>query len=259
MASTQVVIKKVGPVGGTGGVVKDMNISGVNRIIKISVHYGSVIDCLTVRFLHDNGEESTEVWGLKGGDLVEFNLEDSEYITSVKGHYGASTRGIIVLRSLKFETNMRSFGPYGTGGELPFELPAISGQIIGFHGRSGWYLDALGVYVKDTEESIKKELEDCKQNLKQTEANYLKLMQNLRAELDNKNEIQKKLESEIESLKIKNDELPKLRAELANKDEIQKKLESEIESLKIKNDELPKLRAELANKDEIKKKLESER
>ena len=70
-ASTQIVIKKVGPVGGTGGVVKDMNINGVNRIVKISVHYGSVIDCLTVRFLHDNGEESTEVWGLKGGNLEE--------------------------------------------------------------------------------------------------------------------------------------------------------------------------------------------
>lgn len=43
---------------------------------------------------------------------------------------------------------MRSFGPYGTGGEFPFELSAFSGQIIGFYGRSGWYLDALGVYVK---------------------------------------------------------------------------------------------------------------
>jgi hypothetical protein len=53
-----------------------------------------------------------------------------------------------VLRSLKFETNMRCFGPYGPEEKIPFELPAISGQIIGFYGCSGFYLDALGVYVK---------------------------------------------------------------------------------------------------------------
>lgn len=73
-ASTQVVIKKVGPVGGTNGVVNDMNINGVNRIIKISVeHRPDVIDCLTVHFLHDNGEGSTEVWG---APLAEANLAE---------------------------------------------------------------------------------------------------------------------------------------------------------------------------------------
>ena len=70
-ASTQVVIKKVGPVGGSGGVVKDMNIKGINRIVKISVRHGSVIHGLIVCFLHDNGEESTEVWGIPGRPQTE--------------------------------------------------------------------------------------------------------------------------------------------------------------------------------------------
>lgn len=43
---------------------------------------------------------------------------------------------------------MGSFGPYGKEEGIPFELPAISGEIIGFHGRSGSLLDALGIYVK---------------------------------------------------------------------------------------------------------------
>ncbi|XP_078167901.1 horcolin-like isoform X2 [Carex rostrata] len=160
MASTQVFIKKVGPVGGSGGVMKDMNINGINRIVKISVRHGSVIDGLIVRFLHDNGEESTEVWGGDGGQLAEFNLKDSEYITSVKGHY-SNFYGKTLLTSLEFETNMRCFGPYGSEGKIPFELPAISGQIIGFYGLSGSYLDALGVYVKTKE----KGLEDANKEL----------------------------------------------------------------------------------------------
>ena len=52
------------------------------------------------------------------------------------------------MRSLKFETNLGSFGPYGTEEGVPFELPAICGQIIGFHARSHGVLDALGVYVQ---------------------------------------------------------------------------------------------------------------
>ena len=52
--------------------MKDMNINGINRIVKISVQYrDAIIDCLTVRFLHDTGEQSTEVWGGRGGNLAE--------------------------------------------------------------------------------------------------------------------------------------------------------------------------------------------
>lgn len=53
-----------------------------------------------------------------------------------------------MVRSLKFETNLASFGPYGTEEGVPFQLPAISGEIIGFHGCSHGALDSLGVYVQ---------------------------------------------------------------------------------------------------------------
>lgn len=55
---------------------------------------------------------------------------------------------MFVVRSLKFETNLGSYGPYGKEEGIPFELPAITGQIIGFHARSGQLVDAIGVYVK---------------------------------------------------------------------------------------------------------------
>lgn len=56
--------------------------------------------------------------------------------------------GTMLVRSLKFETNLGTFGPYGEEVGMPFDLPAHNGQIIGFHGHSGLYLDSLGVYVK---------------------------------------------------------------------------------------------------------------
>lgn len=52
------------------------------------------------------------------------------------------------LRSLTFVTNFGQYGPYGEQNGVPFELPAINGQIIGFHAQSGTLVDALGVYVQ---------------------------------------------------------------------------------------------------------------
>jgi Jacalin-like lectin domain len=53
------------------------------------------------------------------------------------------------VRSLVLETNLAVYGPYGTTTEgIPFELSAPGSQIIGFYGRSGIYLDAIGVYVQ---------------------------------------------------------------------------------------------------------------
>ncbi|KAJ4773121.1 Mannose-binding lectin superfamily protein [Rhynchospora pubera] len=145
MASTQVV--KLGPCGGGGGSEKNMDSSSITRIVKISVRHGVAIDNFAVRFVRNGREESTEQWGGQGGNLTEFNLQSTEFITAVKGYYG-NFNGNFVVRSLKFVTNLGTFGPYGQEEGVPFELPAINGQIIGFHGRSGQLLDSIGVYVK---------------------------------------------------------------------------------------------------------------
>ncbi|XP_078150585.1 uncharacterized protein LOC144545884 [Carex rostrata] len=141
-----IVSKKVGPCGGAGGSAKDMDITGTTRIVKVGVRHGWAIDALTVRFLRNGCEESTGRWGGQGGTLTEFTLQPSEYITSVKGHMGPF-EGFFVVRSLEFETNLGAYGPFGRKGRIPFELSAINGKIIGFHGRSESLLDALGVYV----------------------------------------------------------------------------------------------------------------
>jgi Jacalin-like lectin domain len=55
------------------------------------------------------------------------------------------------LKALRFETNKRTWGPYGatpTDKDQYFQFPAFGGRIIGFYGRGGECLDALGVYVQ---------------------------------------------------------------------------------------------------------------
>jgi Jacalin-like lectin domain len=55
---------------------------------------------------------------------------------------------LFVVKSLALETNLAVYGPYGKAQGIPFELSAPGSQIIGFLGRSGLLLDAIGVYVQ---------------------------------------------------------------------------------------------------------------
>lgn len=147
MAST--VTKTVGPCGGGGGSAKDMDTTGITRIVKISIRYGDAIVALIVWFERNGIVEHTDQWGGNNGELTEINLKTNEYITSVKGTVGYMGN-LFIVTSLVLETNLAVYGPYGMGGGIPFELPAFGGQIIGFHGRSGTLLDAIGVYVQVT-------------------------------------------------------------------------------------------------------------
>ncbi|XP_078165101.1 RUN/FYVE domain protein isoform X3 [Carex rostrata] len=59
--------------------------------------------------------------------------------------------------------------------------------------------------LQEREGSVRKELEDYKQKFKHTEAEYLKHLQELRAELDSRDDLKKKLESKIEYLENENE------------------------------------------------------
>jgi hypothetical protein len=71
-----------------------------------------------------------------------------EYLTTVSGHYAPiAPGGSPVIRSLAFRTNQGAYGPFGVAEGTPFEFPVDGGVIVGFCGRSGWQLDAVGLYV----------------------------------------------------------------------------------------------------------------
>lgn len=52
-----------------------------------------------------------------------------------------------IIRSLTFKTNKRTFGPFGLEVGTPFGFQLEGHHIIGFKGRSDWYLDAIGFHI----------------------------------------------------------------------------------------------------------------
>lgn len=69
-----------------------------------------------------------------------------EYLTGISGTFGGYGNHV-VIRSLKFHTNMKEHGPMGTQDGTPFSFVMQEGVIVGFYGRAGYYLDAIGVYA----------------------------------------------------------------------------------------------------------------
>jgi len=71
-----------------------------------------------------------------------------EYLTAVSGNYSPIAHGgSPVIRSLAFRSSQRAYGPFGAAEGTPFTFPVDGGVIVGFYGRSGWQLDAVGLYV----------------------------------------------------------------------------------------------------------------
>ena len=76
-----------------------------------------------------------------------------EFLTGVSGCYRAAHGGSAppVVRSVTFATSRGTVhGPFGDADAdgVPFAYPPMEGGlVVGFTRRSGWHLDALGLYV----------------------------------------------------------------------------------------------------------------
>ncbi|XBI61359.1 hypothetical protein VPH35_042167 [Triticum aestivum] len=128
-------VLKMGPCGGPRGDVWKMDVRGGDRIVKVILWHAGAVDAISVSYQRDGRIEQTEHWGKPDG------RQRSE---GMWGEFG----GCFLAGALTLVSNRRSFGPYGTRKGLPFELPAAGGRIVGFHGRSGGLIDALGIYVE---------------------------------------------------------------------------------------------------------------
>jgi hypothetical protein len=75
-------------------------------------------------------------------------LGPSEFVKEVSGMVGVY-KGETVVSAIKLVTNVKTFGPFGKGKDgTMFSVPVQGGSgIATFFGRSGKYLNAIGVYV----------------------------------------------------------------------------------------------------------------
>ncbi|XP_030472553.2 jacalin-related lectin 4-like [Syzygium oleosum] len=141
------LLKSIGPFGGQGGSPwDDGDSTGVRKII---VKGGSAIDSITVEYDKNGSVVQGPKHGGDGGHLtLEIKLNyPREYLTSFSGHTG-SFSGVIVVRSLTFQSNERTFGPFGEEVGKYFSFPSTGKKIVGFHGRSRFLVDSLGAHFE---------------------------------------------------------------------------------------------------------------
>jgi Jacalin-like lectin domain len=81
--------------------------------------------------------------GGNGGTLDTITLERGETIEQIRGRYSTT------VNSITIQTNVRTLGPFGGGGgAADYVYTAPTGhEIIGFIGRSGALVDAIGVII----------------------------------------------------------------------------------------------------------------
>ncbi|CAI9777858.1 unnamed protein product [Fraxinus pennsylvanica] len=144
----------VGPWGGQDGFHWDDGVYSTVRQLEIA--HGAGVDSVRIEYDRNGASVWSEKHGGNGGakiDTVRLDYPD-EFLTSIRGHYGnLQAWGTVFVRSLTFESNKRTYGPYGIEQGTYFTFPT-SGKIVGFHGKCGWYLDAIGVYLESIHKPI---------------------------------------------------------------------------------------------------------
>ena len=79
--------------------------------------------------------------------FLQIQLEPTEYVKHFSGTTGTYV-GSPVVASLKIETNLGVYGPYGKEQSVPFSIPLPkNASVVGFFGLTDNLLGAIGVYV----------------------------------------------------------------------------------------------------------------
>lgn len=122
-----------------------------STVRQLQIVHGVNIDSIRIEYDKDGTLVWSEKHGGSGGTKIDKIMLDwpDEFLTSMHGHYGNLQEwGPVCVRSLTFESNKRSFGPYGIEEGTLFSIPSTGYKIIGFHGNCGWYLDSIGVHLQ---------------------------------------------------------------------------------------------------------------
>jgi len=127
-------------IGGRGGSLFNDSVKEGWKIKRIIIRYGNIIDGIRCVWQRPDGSlQEGQHHGGYGGVEKIIDLRDGEYVIEVAGAAGN------VVDSLRITTNYAKYGPYGGNGGKPFSLKPSSGSVIGFYGRSGNLLDAIGI------------------------------------------------------------------------------------------------------------------
>lgn len=137
--------------GGGGAAFDDIQASPAASPVAVrtlAVRSGSYVDQIATTYEMSDGSLPTRAHGGAGGGPNSYQLVPNEKIIGIKGRSGTYVDQISFLTAVVYGGGdppyLQTHGPCGGGGGTPFE---IWGEIAGFYGRSGSFLDAIGCYL----------------------------------------------------------------------------------------------------------------
>lgn len=135
---------KIGAWGGDGGTEFDVT-EPPKRLESMTVRAGDSVDSIGFSYVDEEGQKhSVGPFGGTGGQPTTIEFAAEEYVRKFSGTIFRS-----FVASLEIETNIKTYGPYGKAhNDYPFSIPLPENvSIVGFFGRAGKFLDAIGVYI----------------------------------------------------------------------------------------------------------------
>ena len=90
--------------------------------------------------------ESTVGVALDSHENPSEHMDEREFIIKISGKTNGRLVDQLIFTTRKVDGSVHTYGPYGKTGNTPFE---IEGNIVGFFGRSGALLDAIGVFYNE--------------------------------------------------------------------------------------------------------------
>uniref|UniRef100_M0ZW97 Agglutinin isoform n=1 Tax=Solanum tuberosum TaxID=4113 RepID=M0ZW97_SOLTU len=149
-----------GPWGGYSGKGWD---DGVFCTIKqVHIYMNTIISAICGIQIEYEKKDKMSVWSqLHGGFGIGAGNHDNvikkiyvdgenEFLIGIEGYYSLvkENGGLDTLRQIAFYTNKGKYGPYGIEIGTYFSSSAARGKIVGFHGKSGVFLNAIGVHME---------------------------------------------------------------------------------------------------------------
>ncbi len=136
----------IGPFGGSGGSsFQDGTLPNGAKICKVRIRHGFWLDAIGLSYKVNGQVTDLPMHGGDGGTYDEFIIDDDEYITSLGGRYAQFVNSVII------HTNKRTSSQYGgDGGSADYnniDIQYPNQEFVGFLGRSGKFLDAIGIVL----------------------------------------------------------------------------------------------------------------
>lgn len=143
-----------GPSGGTGGNsgVTDSDepfLEPSTRVARVVVSHDNSHDAVgVIQFTHVRANGTLldlPQHGAFGGDQQDFDLASNEHITKISGTYDRFVKSITIETSNP--NHQLTVGHPVGAGQYAYEAPS-GFEIVGFYGRSGTLVDAIGVVLR---------------------------------------------------------------------------------------------------------------